>query len=271
MTDHTAEAERFHSEYRRIRTPDQLRTTSDVLALANYHATMAVVDAVRGSAPKLAGEPRCWATEFTDDGREVHWKRCARSHPHNGSHQYVDVAPPRATGWPQSDEQPEPGQVDGGKDAKPARERVDPEWIKAQRKQGWPDMHPEDYCHRCGNQNPMWCTDRDTWLTATEAWATETGREGICCFDCLAQMMPGKPPIWWIVPLPWIAQHDAERNEELTAKAEAERDAILAELHQLHEELGNRAAECVLDVTKRTHWRIRDAIESIINRHTPED
>lgn len=77
---------------------------------------------------------------------------------------------------------------------------VDPSWIKKQRTLGWPDMHPEDYCHRCGIKIPMWCTDRETWLKATSDWALETGREGICCFHCLAEMMPGKPPTWWIVP-----------------------------------------------------------------------
>lgn len=93
------------------------------------------------------------------------------------------------------------------------RPRVDPEWIKEQRKLGWPDMHPEDYCHRCGVKIPMWCTDRDTWLAATSEWAAETGKEGICCFDCLTDMMPGKPPIWWIVPLSWLTRHDAEVKE----------------------------------------------------------
>lgn len=43
---------------------------------------------------------------------------------------------------------------------------VSPEYIKAQREAGWPDMHPEDYCHRCGNRNPLWYADRDDWLTA---------------------------------------------------------------------------------------------------------
>lgn len=65
---------------------------------------------------------------------------------------------------------------------------VSPEWIRAQRDSGWPDMHPEDYCHRCGAPNMSWFTDRETWLAATSAWAAETGREGICCPQCLALM-----------------------------------------------------------------------------------
>lgn len=80
---------------------------------------------------------------------------------------------------------------------------VTPEYIKAQREQGWPDIHPEDYCHRCGNRNPLWYADRDDWLTATSAWAAETGREGICCPTCFAEMhqqATGRRTIWHIAP-----------------------------------------------------------------------
>lgn len=66
--------------------------------------------------------------------------------------------------------------------------KVDPDWIKKQREQGWPDMHPEDYCHRCGNVNPSWFTTRGDWLAATSKWAAETGREGICCPQCFEEM-----------------------------------------------------------------------------------
>jgi len=66
---------------------------------------------------------------------------------------------------------------------------VDPAWIEQQRIMGWPDMHPEDFCHRCGDRNPScWYADRETWLIATSAWAEETGREGICCPTCLVEM-----------------------------------------------------------------------------------
>lgn len=54
MTDHITEAERFHNEYLRLRlrTPGTIPKLADVLALANYHATMAVHDAIRETAPK---------------------------------------------------------------------------------------------------------------------------------------------------------------------------------------------------------------------------
>jgi len=66
---------------------------------------------------------------------------------------------------------------------------VDPAWIGEQRVAGWPDMHPEDWCHRCGRANPsFWYADRRSWLAATSAWAAETGREGICCPSCLPEL-----------------------------------------------------------------------------------
>jgi len=81
--------------------------------------------------------------------------------------------------------------------------RVDPDHITEQRERGWPDMHPEDYCHRCGNRNPLWVADRDDWLTATSAWAAETGREGICCPTCFTEMhtnATGRAVVWRLVP-----------------------------------------------------------------------
>jgi hypothetical protein len=32
-----------------------------------------------------------------------------------------------------------------------------------QRANGWPDFHPEDYCHRCGMPNISWHIDGDVW------------------------------------------------------------------------------------------------------------
>ena len=67
---------------------------------------------------------------------------------------------------------------------------IDPAVIDEQRSQGWPDIHPEDYCHICGHANPVWYVDdREVWLAATESWAKETGREGICCPRCFQRML----------------------------------------------------------------------------------
>lgn len=77
--------------------------------------------------------------------------------------------------------------------------KVTPKYIADQRERGWPDVHPEDYCHFCGEANPTWCTDRETWLAATAAWAKKTGREGILCPNCFTAMhraATGATPVW---------------------------------------------------------------------------
>jgi hypothetical protein len=46
----------------------------------------------------------------------------------------------------------------------PGRYRsVDAADIAAQRDSGWPDFHPEDFCHRCGNPNVSWFVDNTAW------------------------------------------------------------------------------------------------------------
>lgn len=79
---------------------------------------------------------------------------------------------------------------------------VTPEYIKNQRESGWPDIHPEDFCHRCGNRNPKWYVDQVVWDEVTEAWAAETGREGICCPTCFIEMSEtvGLVGSWKLVP-----------------------------------------------------------------------
>jgi hypothetical protein len=77
-----------------------------------------------------------------------------------------------------------------------------PEEIVRQRAQGWPDMHPEDFCHRCGRRNPVWWTEQTVWLDATAARAKETGNEGIFCPSCFAdlhQQETGEVRFWHLV------------------------------------------------------------------------
>jgi len=41
--------------------------------------------------------------------------------------------------------------------------------IEKQRAMGWPDFHPETYCHRCGRPNiPSWSVDSALWNQAAE-------------------------------------------------------------------------------------------------------
>lgn len=67
-------------------------------------------------------------------------------------------------------------------------ECVTPQYIKLQRTLDWLDIHPEDFCHKCGAINPLWYTTREQWIFATQSWAELTGREGICCPTCFFEM-----------------------------------------------------------------------------------
>ena len=63
-----------------------------------------------------------------------------------------------------------------------------PEEIVRQRQLGWPDFHPEDFCHRCGRRNPIWWTEQAVWLAATLERANQTGHEGIFCPSCFTDL-----------------------------------------------------------------------------------
>lgn len=92
---------------------------------------------------------------------------------------------------------------------------VDVAWIEEQRALGWPDMHPEDWCHKCGGRNPKWCASAEDWKVATAAWAAETGREGICCPACFANMFEqatGESPVWILTQ--WRGSWDAHNNQQ---------------------------------------------------------
>ncbi len=52
-----------------------------------------------------------------------------------------------------------------------------PEEIVRQRQLGWPDFHPEDFCHRCGRRNPVWYADAALWNEGTAGRREETGRD----------------------------------------------------------------------------------------------
>ena len=58
--------------------------------------------------------------------------------------------------------------------------------INAQRDAGWPDFHPEDYCHRCGRPNGNWFID-----LGEPEWYAVTGGIGIVCPSCFMAMDGG--------------------------------------------------------------------------------
>lgn len=61
-----------------------------------------------------------------------------------------------------------------------------PEEILHQRANGWPDFHPEDFCHRCGRRNPVWWVDANQWETATED--RPRGELDILCPSCFVEL-----------------------------------------------------------------------------------
>lgn len=61
-----------------------------------------------------------------------------------------------------------------------------PEEISRQRANGWPDFHPETFCHRCGRRNPNWWTDAAPWQRATAG--RERGALEILCPSCLCEL-----------------------------------------------------------------------------------
>jgi len=68
--------------------------------------------------------------------------------------------------------------------------------VEAQRAGGWPDFHPEDFCHRCGRPNVVWSTpDAETWRRATRE--RERGVVDILCPSCFVELAdPDSADVW---------------------------------------------------------------------------
>jgi hypothetical protein len=67
--------------------------------------------------------------------------------------------------------------------------------IAEQRVKGWPDFHPEDYCHRCGQRNVY------SWHAPNDLWDRLVGVrwDGIVCPQCfteLARAVGIEPSVW---------------------------------------------------------------------------
>jgi hypothetical protein len=76
--------------------------------------------------------------------------------------------------------------------------------MAAQRAAGWPDWHPEDYCHRCGGLNPSWCVDSDRFNAAMGKPAEHRWNGIVCpgCFVELHEAATGLTASWRLVPDP---------------------------------------------------------------------
>lgn len=75
------------------------------------------------------------------------------------------------------------------------------EEIKRQRDLGWPDFHPEDFCHHCGGRNvPSWFVDSDRFNTA---FGQQHPYSGIVCPGCFVdahEKATGLTTTWELVP-----------------------------------------------------------------------
>lgn len=146
---------------------------------------------------------------------------------------------------------------DGGAFAPALFTRIDPALVEEQRAAGWPDMHPEDFCHRCGIRNHSWAADRQSWLEATTSYAEQTGHEGILCPSCfieLHQQATGQATIWAIHP------YDTNLDTVTEDRDRARRIAV-----QLEQEL-NRAGHDRLAAEAEIEHPTQGTIKRIADR-----
>lgn len=79
--------------------------------------------------------------------------------------------------------------------------RITQALLNEQRTLGWPDWHPEDYCHRCFETNVSWYVDTPEWTDVMrggdpDGWGR--WQEIICipCFIALADAHYGNGQAW---------------------------------------------------------------------------
>ena len=71
------------------------------------------------------------------------------------------------------------------------------EYIDEQRRDGWPDIHPEDFCHRCGGRNISWHIDSDVWnaVMRPEGPDSPWRWNEIICPACFSEMFNAMYPL----------------------------------------------------------------------------
>lgn len=74
---------------------------------------------------------------------------------------------------------------------------VTPEEIVRQRELGWPDFHPETYCHCCGRRNITWWVESQLWNVAVRK--RERNVVDILCPVCFVaewERQTGTTTVW---------------------------------------------------------------------------
>lgn len=90
--------------------------------------------------------------------------------------------------------------------------RVLLEQIDEQRRRGWPNFHPEDFCHRCGCRNISWSIDSDRFNLAMGGQTAVHKWNGIICPQCFVELHEAATGLrcsWSLVPLThfhWIQE-----------------------------------------------------------------
>ena len=74
--------------------------------------------------------------------------------------------------------------------------------MATQRAAGWPEWHPEDYCHRCGGRNASWHVDSDRFNAAMGPPTLHRWNGIICpgCFVELHEAATGLTATWTLSP-----------------------------------------------------------------------
>lgn len=81
------------------------------------------------------------------------------------------------------------------------RDAISPALIVEQREKGWPDLHPEDYCHQCGGPNVCWWVSGPEWERATAS--LERGVLTVLCPQCFVaawERAAGTTSCWELRP-----------------------------------------------------------------------
>lgn len=86
--------------------------------------------------------------------------------------------------------------------------------IKEQREKGWPDWHPEDYCHRCGRPNETWFVASPFWNAALIEQETPSGIVCPTCFVTAFEQQTGATMAWELRPDPLTMHHLPEPLRE---------------------------------------------------------
>lgn len=91
---------------------------------------------------------------------------------------------------------------------------VSPEAIEEQRAKGWPDFHPETFCHRCGGKNVRsWSVDSDRFNAAVTALGLNSG--AILCPGCFVlghEMASGMHCSWTLTPATPFRHNEADHE-----------------------------------------------------------